>query len=301
MKQRKNPILFSIVIANYNYGRFLSDALESIIGQCEGDCVCTSVDGRNRLKLPSGELVEIIVCDGASTDNSIDVIKQYANKITWWCSEKDGGQSAAFNKGFAQAKGRFLTWLNADDILVSGALRRVLDQIRLNPSCRWFVGTSFWADEKLTITRCFCSHRFSKIRAKACMLSANGPSSFFARDLYERAGGFLDQSLHFCMDTDLWYRFYLQCHETYSRILRPVFVYRIHRDSKMSGADVAITEQSIRNRQIAREEGCLIASRNGLDYDCNRFLAKLLSFSIVDMFIRVYYTIQYKGKSAHEV
>ena len=99
----KDPIL-SIVIANYNYGRFLEDAIRSVCLQNMGD------------------KIELIICDAASTDNSLEIIRKYASKIAWWCSEKDGGQSAAFNKGFSHARGKYLTWLNADDVLVSGCL-----------------------------------------------------------------------------------------------------------------------------------------------------------------------------------
>ena len=123
-----NPII-SIVIANYNFGRFLADAIESVLAQDMGDDV------------------ELIICDGGSTDNSIEVIKKYEDKIAWWVSENDGGQSAAFNKGFAHAHGRFLTWLNADDILTRGALRAIANEIHKNPSCEWFVGSSVHSSE----------------------------------------------------------------------------------------------------------------------------------------------------------
>ena len=99
--------LLSIVIANYNYGRYLEDAILSVVSQGVGD------------------KVELIVCDGGSTDNSIEVIRKYADKISWWCSEKDGGQSAAFNKGFMHARGKYLSWLNADDVIPKGSLRKI--------------------------------------------------------------------------------------------------------------------------------------------------------------------------------
>ena len=118
MRENKmNRPLLSIVIANYNYGRYLDEAIQSVLNQSCQD-------------------FELIVCDAASNDSSVEIIKKYANglppktslydwepgnsqlttkdyrlstKITWWCSEPDGGQSAAFNKGFSHARGRFLT------------------------------------------------------------------------------------------------------------------------------------------------------------------------------------------------
>ena len=96
----------SVVIANYNYGRFLDEAIQSVLNQACND-------------------VELIICDAASTDNSVEVIKKYADRIAWWCSEKDKGQSDAFNKGFSHAKGRFLTWLNADDVMLPGTIEKL--------------------------------------------------------------------------------------------------------------------------------------------------------------------------------
>ena len=98
--------LLSVVIANYNYGRFLFDAIESILSQ------------------KHSEEIEIIICDGGSSDDSVEVIKRYESYIAWWCSERDDGQSAAFNKGFSHARGKYLTWLNADDMMLPGTFER---------------------------------------------------------------------------------------------------------------------------------------------------------------------------------
>lgn len=156
--QRK--VLFSIVIANYNYGRFLVDAIGSVVRQCEATRVCE--DGVNRLVLPSGSLVELIVCDAGSTDNSVEVIRRHESSIAWWCSEPDRGQSEAFNKGFHHAKGRLLVWLNADDVFTPGALAAIEREANAHPECEWFVGSSVWCDENLVIERCFCAHRLDR-------------------------------------------------------------------------------------------------------------------------------------------
>lgn len=94
---------FSIVIANYNSGKYLEDAILSVIKQ----------------NYPK---VQLIIIDGASTDNSMDVIRRYDKDIDYWVSEKDQGQSDAFNKGFRQAKYEWLFWLNADDFLLQDSL-----------------------------------------------------------------------------------------------------------------------------------------------------------------------------------
>ena len=141
--------LLSIVIANYNYGRFLEEAIQSVLMQDAGD------------------LAELIICDAESTDNSVEVIKKYEKHITWWCSEKDGGQSAAFNKGFSHARGKFLTWLNADDVMMPGTLKAFEDATARHPDCEWFVGGVMWLDKEMKIIKCGRGRHFSRLRANA--------------------------------------------------------------------------------------------------------------------------------------
>ena len=218
--------LFSIVIANYNYGRFLEKAIRSVVSQI----------GAGSDQVLPGE-VELIIIDAGSTDNSVEVIKEFAEDlpsgtmrdicsqgpiISYWVSEPDKGQSDAFNKGFAKARGRFLTWLNADDVLTRGALAAIKRSIMRHPKCEWFVGSSFYADENLKITKCFCAHRFSILRAKWGFLSVGGPSSFFTKRLLDEVGG-VDVNLHYVMDTDLWHRFYLRTGQRYCRTTHNIF------------------------------------------------------------------------------
>ncbi len=297
--------LFSIVIANYNYGRFLEDAIRSIISQ------------------DMGELVELIICDAASTDNSVEIIKKYANGlppnvsysdwtnssnhsspvpplVTWWCSEKDDGQSAAFNKGFLHARGRFLTWLNADDIFTRGALKAIAYEIKLHPDCEWFIGSSLYADEKLKVKRCFCAHCFSVLRARWGFLSAGGPSSFFTGRLLAEAGG-IDEGLHYVMDTDLWYKFYFNCGVKYRRTRHNIFVYRQHEASKMSGADEHTTARALENRRKARVESEILSRRYGRRSGIVYQLSQILSLSFVDGLWALWRNWKWRGKYASEL
>ena len=98
----------TIVTPSYNQGQFLRETIESVINQ----------------DYPS---LEYFVIDGGSTDNSVDIIREYEDRINWWESEKDGGQSEAINKGFSKASGEILGWVNSDDVLLPGCLRVVSD------------------------------------------------------------------------------------------------------------------------------------------------------------------------------
>ena len=232
--------LLSIVIANYNYGRFLNDAIQSVISQNMGD------------------RVELIICDAASTDNSVEVIKRYANGlppntprpewtnpgaepetrdlklITWWCSEKDGGQSAAFNKGFSHARGRFLTWLNADDVILPGVLKKLECAVAKYPDCEWFVGGCFWLDPEMKIFKCGRARHMSRYRARHGVVNVCGPSSFFSRRLFQTVGG-MDERFKYTMDTDLWLRFALVANAVFRPFVDYAWGLRLHPDAKMSG------------------------------------------------------------------
>ena len=275
------PIL-SIVIANYNYGRFLEEAIQSVLVQEVGDWA------------------ELIVVDGGSTDNSVESIKKYEDKIAWWVSEKDKGQSDAFNKGFSHARGKFLMWINADDVLTRGALTAVRREIERHPACEWFVGSTVWTDENLKVRKCFCAHRFSTLRARWGFLSAGGPSSFFTKRLLEDAGGF-DVSLHYMMDTDLWYRFYRKCGAKYRRTRHNVWAYRQHEASKMSGADDNITALALENRRKSIAERKLLDQRYGPRDGWKARFAHLFSMSIADCVVAKIRTIKWKGRYATEI
>ena len=91
----------SIVTINRNNTEGLRKTIESVVSQSFND-------------------FEYIVIDGASTDSSVDVIKEYQDKITYWVSEPDSGVYQAMNKGIKVAKGEYLLMLNSGDFLVSG-------------------------------------------------------------------------------------------------------------------------------------------------------------------------------------
>src|SRR5258706_15711376 len=103
------PVGFTVVVPSFNQGRFIDETLRSLLDQ----------------GYPS---LEILVVDGGSTDDTVERLKQYGNRISW-ISEKDDGQSDAIAKGFARAKHEWITWLNSDDVQCNQALWVVNDSI----------------------------------------------------------------------------------------------------------------------------------------------------------------------------
>jgi len=97
--------LFSVVINNYNYGRYLPEAVASALAQ--------TVDR------------EVVIVDDGSTDDSDKVLREAEGKGCTVVRKPNGGQASAFNAGFARARGRWICFLDADDVLRSEALSSV--------------------------------------------------------------------------------------------------------------------------------------------------------------------------------
>ena len=211
-------MLLTIVIANYNYGRFLSSAIESILAQkCK-------------------EQIEIIICDAGSTDDSVEVIKKFDKQIAWWCSEKDGGQSEAFNKGFKHAHGDWLTWLNADEVYCPHALERFIDYVEEHPSAKWvtgnYIGFENGTDKIISVAwGPRCQPWF--LRKNRVPFAVFGPTSFWRRDVYEAIGP-IDEKLHYAMDFDYWIRLTMAGIPQY-RLDYFCWAFRIHSFSKTAG------------------------------------------------------------------
>ena len=270
----------SVVIANYNYGRFLEEAIQSVISQ----------DGFKQC--------ELIVVDGASTDNSLEIIRKYEENISWWCSERDGGQSNAFNKGFAHAKGRFLTWLNADDVFLPNAFRRLIDAALESPHEEWFAGGVCHFNEIGQVIKCTRARDLSVLRARAADIQVYGPSSFFSRKLFDCVGGYVDERFHYAMDIELWNRFYHRGGVSYRRIPGYVWGFRVHPDSKTTGRELGGSSQMLKNSQawkrVFKEFDIL---RHEYDAKPLSKLSRLLSVSLLPKFLSVIDT--YKRSGVH--
>lgn len=146
--------------------------------------------------------------------------------------ETDEGQSDALNKGFSKARGEWLFWLNADDVLLPGALKAVAECVAAQ-GVEWVAGNVVYLDETSRVRRC-AYERGAQWLYQHLPVRVGGPSSFFSRALLERCGGF-DTSLHYCMDTDMWCRF-RAAGAWYVKLPRYLWGFRIHEGSKTAGA-----------------------------------------------------------------
>ena len=145
---------------------------------------------------------EYIVVDGGSTDGSVDIIKQYADRLVWWVSEKDSGQAEAINKGMKRARGEIVAWLNSDDVYMPGAIEAAVKAFASRPETVLVYGNMLAVDGQgrtINVLR----YRQLSLEDLLCFEIIGQPAVFMRRAAFEAAGG-LDTSLHFMLDHQLW-------------------------------------------------------------------------------------------------
>lgn len=183
------PLRFSVVIPTLDQADTIEDTLDSILDQDYGN-------------------VEIIVADGGSRDGTAAVLERYRSRVARILEGPDRGQSDAINKGFAAASGDIFCWLNSDDYLLPGALRRVADRFGSDPAVRFVVG----AGDVISRDHRFLRHIPPLPMTEATLLNWKNDQwvmqqcCFWSRSLWQEAGG-VDEELHLLMDYDLWFRF----------------------------------------------------------------------------------------------
>lgn len=178
----------SIVTPSFNQGEFLERTILSVLSQDYPE-------------------VEYIVMDGGSTDESARIVARYADRLAYWESQPDRGQSHAINKGFARATGEIFGWLNSDDWLEPGALTRVAEEATRHPGAGVFVGEARVVDLAGNV---LLHKKPGELSFEAFCRWLDGeffmqPACFFRRSAWE-ASGPLDENLHISLDLDLWLR-----------------------------------------------------------------------------------------------
>jgi glycosyltransferase involved in cell wall biosynthesis len=229
----------TIITPSYNQGKYLEQTVLSVIGQ----------------NYPN---LEYILVDGNSTDNSIQVIKKYEHRFTWWVSEPDGGQSNAINKGMALASGEWVAWLNSDDLYLPNALGNVMLAAVQNPPASWIVGNTVMIKKKGHLTRAKIFHAWQNghkadetnphpdswldfICTKWSRTWLPQQSSFWKRSIWSQVGG-LDEQFHLAMDHELYGRF---ARLGYRPLLvkQALAIFRIHEEQKSARPSIFIPEE----------------------------------------------------------
>lgn len=154
----------------------------------------------------TGTEVEYIVIDGGSTDGSVATIERYASQLAYWTSERDDGQSEALNKGLRRATGDIVGWLCSDDVLLPGALSRVVEIFRQHPDVDAVYGNAVLIDVAGNVLRPKREIDFHPWLLVGDHNYIPQPAMFWRRRVHERLG-YLREDLHYTMDLELWLRF----------------------------------------------------------------------------------------------
>jgi len=177
----------SIVTPSYNQGQFIEETIRSVLLQGYPD-------------------IEYIIVDGGSTDCSVDIIHKYEDALSFWVSEKDAGQSDAINKGLRRATGSIVNWLNSDDFLAPGALRKIAEAFGgEDETLGVVVGIGHKLDANHNI---FYSPLPERIDRESLLGWVDGwnfmqPACFFRKSLWDNRGP-IRTDLHYCMDYAFW-------------------------------------------------------------------------------------------------
>jgi glycosyltransferase involved in cell wall biosynthesis len=162
--------------------------------------------------------LEYIVVDGAAGDGTDAVVEKYQSRLTYWCSEPDAGQYDAINKGFLHTTGEVLGWLNADDMLLPGALHVVGEIFRRFPQIDWLttLKPGLWDADGY-----FLGTRETPGYSRAAFLDGlylpgtrsrgywiQQESTFWRRSLWEKAGARIPAEYSLAGDFALWAQFY---------------------------------------------------------------------------------------------
>lgn len=182
----------SIVTPSYNQGQFIEQTITSVLDQ----------------NYPN---LEYIIIDGGSTDNTIEVIKKYQDRLSYWVSEPDQGQTDAINKGFAKCSGDIFNWLNSDDYYEPNALDQIAKLFLSKPNVQVVCGKEWGFNNE---------NPSEKVRHAGSIIKENifetirvgiidQPCTFFRRDCVDFIFP-LDATLKYIMDRQLWWGYLLK-------------------------------------------------------------------------------------------
>jgi glycosyltransferase involved in cell wall biosynthesis len=208
-------------------GRFLQDAIESVLAQ-------------------DYEPIQYIVVDGGSDDDTLDILRGYGDRIQW-CSEADEGTADALRKGFEAAEGAVFGWLNADDLLLPGAVSEAVQALAENPQASAVYAGGHWTGPSGNPLGSYPVQDYTpEALSRECIVCQ--PACFFRSDAYRSCGG-IDTNIETVFDWDLWIR--LARAGPLHRVAGDWAIVRMHDDTKTLG-----------QRRLVLEEGARLLARH---------------------------------------
>jgi glycosyltransferase involved in cell wall biosynthesis len=182
------PAIVTVAVPSRNHGRFLAEALESILQQ----------------SVP----LRIFVADGGSRDETVGVIERWSARLAGWRSGPDGGQAAAINEAIALDDARYVCWMNADDTFLPGGLDTLAAALDANPDAPMVYGRAWVTNERgRHVSPAGVMRVTPWLLAQRCPISQ--PATLIRRTAWDAVGG-LDARLQYALDYDLWWRILLR-------------------------------------------------------------------------------------------
>jgi glycosyltransferase involved in cell wall biosynthesis len=172
----------SVITPSFNQGGYIERAITSVLDQGYPD-------------------LEYVIVDGGSTDQTLEVIGRYEDRLAWWVSEPDQGQADAINKGIARTGGEIVAYLCTDDYYLPGAFEKAVAAIERS-GASWIAGAAgdliegdppvdlgVWRPEPPSASEGPLGGRHWWLLAP---WHVPQPSAFWRRELFERFGPFLN-------------------------------------------------------------------------------------------------------------
>lgn len=239
MEKPINNPLVSVIIPTYNRGWIVKESIDSVLAQDFND-------------------FELIVVDDGSTDNTSEILNSYRQDINVIC-QGNRGVSAARNAGIAKASGRFIAFLDSDDLWLPDKLSLQVDFFNSNPSALICQTEEIWIRNNVRINPKIKHKKPSgMIFEPSLALCLVSPSAvMIKRSLFEEVGLF-DETLPACEDYDLWLR--ISCRHPVHLINTPLIIKRGGHDDQLS-ASSGLDKYRIRAIQKIIESDLLSASQ----------------------------------------
>jgi glycosyltransferase involved in cell wall biosynthesis len=272
MSLSSDNYLLTIVMPVLNGEKYIQEALESVKNE--------------KLFSP----IELIVVDAASTDGTLEIVKKYLDTVDVLISEPDDGQSSAYNKAFDIAKGDYLMWLQADDVIIKNSFEGLFDLLNSGKHL-WITFNTIIISEKNVPIKFISGITPPKFLKTTHYHFVDSPSSIFHRSIYKNVGP-VNESLHFAMDVEYWYRI-LEAGYSFKRYNEYVYGFRMHKTSKTGSKGYGsknkskpfISQRSIESKYIQEKYG--LTSHSLYSY----FVIKLLKlrFARLKDFVNLFF------------
>jgi ubiquinone/menaquinone biosynthesis C-methylase UbiE len=230
---RSAPPTISIVTPSYNQGKFIERTLRSVLDQAYPN-------------------LEYIIQDGASSDETMQIVQKYGDRLKHYESVIDSGQTNALNLGFRHATGEIMAYLNSDDLLLPGSLTYVANYFLQHPDVDVLYGHRIVVDEyDQEVGRWVLPTHNNEVLSWADYIPQE--TLFWRRSVWQKAGGTMDESFRFAMDWDLILRL-REAKARFARVPRYLGAFRIHPHQKTSAQMTEIGTQEM-NRLRERCNG----------------------------------------------